>query len=295
VRPEDIAARVWSGRAVSIEPLGGGITNRNFLADPGTGDRFVIRIGGKDTALLGIDRRAEHEASLVAAGLGVGPEVVAFDEAAGYLVTKYIEGRVMPADEVRRPENLRAMARTLRHIHEGPPIPGRFDAFRVVEAYSSAVVGRGARPPEGYAAALELAHRIERTRRAQPRRPCHNDLLNANIVDDGERLRVVDWEYAGMGDSFFDLANLSANHELDDEQNAILLGEYVGELRERDVAALLLMRFMSDFREAMWGVVQHAVSELDFDFQEYARTHFARMEATAAEPEFRRALEAGAA
>jgi thiamine kinase-like enzyme len=294
VRPEDIAARVWPGRAVAIEPLGGGITNRNFLADPGGGERFVVRIGGKDTALLGIDRRAEHEASVVAAGLGIGPEVVAFDERAGYLVTKYIEGRVMPVDEVRRPENLRAMARTLRHIHDGPPIPGRFDAFRVVEAYSSTAAGRGMRSPDGYADALELAHRIERARGPQPRRPCHNDLLNANLVDDGERIRIVDWEYAGMGDVFFDLANLSVNHELSDDENAILLAEYSGALRDRDVAALRLMRFMSDFREAMWGVVQHAVSELDFDFEEYARAHFARLEATAADPSFRRALEGGA-
>jgi thiamine kinase-like enzyme len=217
--------------------------------------------------------------------------VVAFDESAGYLVTRYIEGRVVPADEIRRPENLRAMARTLRHIHDGPPIPGRFDAFRVVEAYSSTAAGRGVRSPPEYADALELAHAIERARGAQPRRPCHNDLLNANLIDDGERIRVVDWEYAGMGDVCFDLANLSVNHELTDDENGILLEAYAGELRERDVVALRLMRFMSDFREAMWGVVQQAVSELDFDFAEYARKHFARLEATAADPAFRAALE----
>jgi thiamine kinase-like enzyme len=295
VRPEDIAARVWPGRAAAVEPLGGGITNRNFLVEPEPGERFVLRIGGKDTALLGIDRRAEHEASVVAARLGVGPEVVAFDERAGYLVTRYIEGRVMPAEEIRRPENLRAMARTLRHIHDGPPIPGRFDAFRVVEAYSSTAAGRGVRSPQGYADALELAHAIERARGVQPRRPCHNDLLNANLIDDGERIRVVDWEYAGMGDVFFDLANFSVNHELSDEENAILLETYAGELRAGDLAALRLMRFMSDFREAMWGVVQQAVSELDFDFADYAREHFARLEATAADPAFRQALEESAA
>ena len=96
--------------------------------------------------------------------------------------------------------------------------------------------------------------------------PCHNDLLNANFIDDGERLVIVDWEYAGMGDPFFDLANFSINHELDAEGRAVLLAAYAGDAHAAGLAALDLMRFMSDFREAMWGVVQGVVSELDFDF-----------------------------
>jgi thiamine kinase-like enzyme len=289
MRPEEIAARVWPGRAVELEPLGGGITNRNFLVEV-DGERFVLRIGGKDTALLGIDRRAEYEASRVAAALGVGPEVVDFAEQEGFLVTRYIEGRPVTAEEISRPESLRSVARTLRHVHDGPPIPGRFDAFRVVEAYSSTAAGRGVRVPEAYRDALALAHAIERARGAQPLRPCHNDLLNANLIDDGERIRIVDWEYAGMGDVFFDLANISVNHGFGEPENRTLLEAYFGAVRTSDLASLQLMRFMSDFREAMWGVVQQAVSELDFDFESYARDHFARLERTAADPTFREAL-----
>ena len=293
MRPEDIAARVWPGRELTLEPLGGGITNRNFLVELAEGPpRYVLRIGGKDTALLGIDRYHEFEASRVADGLGVGPEVVAFLEPEGYLVTRYIEGRVLDADEVCRPETLRAIARTLRHIHEGPSIPGRFDAFRVVEAYSSTAAARGVRPPGGYAEALEVAHAIEAKRGSQLPRPCHNDLLTANLVHDGERVRIVDWEYAAMGDRFFDLANLAANHGFGAAEERVLLDEYFGEVRAADLAALRLMRFMSDFREAMWGVVQQGVSELDFDFEGYAREHFAKLARTAVDPAFREALEA---
>jgi thiamine kinase-like enzyme len=104
-------------------------------------------------------------------------------------------------------------------------------------------------------------------------------------------MRIVDWEYAGMGDVFFDLANFSINHELDRDHRARLLEAYVGELRTQDTAALELMRFMSDFREAMWGVVQSAVAELDFDFPGYAREHFERMERTGEESEFLAALD----
>ena len=93
-----------------------------------------------------------------------------------------------------------------------------------------------------------------------------------------------------MGDPFFDLANLSANLELDEDERAALLHAYAGEARETDLATLDLMRFMSDFREAMWGVVQSVVSELDFDFEAYAARHFERLQRTAAEPGFRRAL-----
>ena len=121
--------------------------------------------------------------------------------------------------------------------------------------------------------------------------PCHNDLLNANFLDDGERLCIVDWEYAGMGDRFFDLANFSINHELDEAASAMLLEAYFGDVRERDAQALVLMRFMSDFREAMWGVVQSAVSELDFDFVAYASEHFERLRRTAGSPTFLAALQ----
>jgi thiamine kinase-like enzyme len=291
VRPEEIAARVWPGTSFELEPLGGGITNQNFkiVVD---GEAFVLRIGGKDTELLGIDRSVEHGASLVAAAAGVGPEVVTFIEPEGYLVTRFVEGRPIPPEEMRRPANARRVANTLRLIHDGREIPGRFDSFRVVEVYARTAEEYGVRVSDSYAWAKERADEIEHARGTQPLRPCHNDLLNANFIEDGASIRIVDWEYAGMGDVFFDLANFSINHEFGEEENGALLEAYFGERRARDVASLRLMRFMSDFREAMWGVVQQGISELDFDFVAYAGEHFDRLERTAAEPAFREALAA---
>jgi thiamine kinase-like enzyme len=283
MQPEAIAARLWPGSDVDLEPLGGGITNRNFkvVCD---GEAYVLRIGGRDTELLGIDRAAEHEATQAAAAIGVGPEVVAFVEAEGVLVTRFIQGRVVPEDELRRPEMLSEVAATLRTIHRGPPLRARFDAFRVVESYQAVAAARGVDAPD-YAWAHELSARIEQERGRQPAAPCHNDLLNANFIHDGERLRIVDWEYAGMGDVFFDLANFSVNHSLGDTENELLLEAYFGALREGDLEALRLMRFMSDFREAMWGVVQQAISGLDFDFRGYAEDHFERLRGAASEVE----------
>jgi thiamine kinase-like enzyme len=287
--PEGIAARLWPGARVEIAPLGGGITNRNFKVTVG-GEAFVLRIAGKDTDLLGIDRAIEHEASLAAWRAGVGPEVVTFLESEGCLVTRFIDGVTIPPEEMRRPESIVRVADALRRVHDGTPIPGRFDAFRMVETYRETAEAHGVRMPDGYARAKRIADAIERARGERALRPCHNDLLNANFIDDGVSIRIVDWEYAGMGDVFFDLANFSVNHELVEDGNRALLGAYFGSLRDADERALLLMRFMSDFREAMWGVVQQGISELDFDFVAYADEHFERLGRTAAEPAVEAAL-----
>ena len=125
--------------------------------------------------------------------------------------------------------------------------------------------------PAGYAAVASVtAHRIERGLGPGDRMSCQNDLLAANFINDGERLWIVDWEYAGMGDRAFDLANFAVNNSLDEDGDRALLEAYGG----GDLQAHVLMRFMSDFREAMWGVVQQAVSELEFDFAGYAEEHF---------------------
>jgi thiamine kinase-like enzyme len=286
VQAEEIAARVWPGRRLQVEPLGGGITNHNYKVSCG-GERFVLRIGGSGTELLGIDRRAEHVAAEVAASLGVGPEVVAFLEPEGSLVTRFVDGEPVPVEEMRRPEVLREAAAILRRVHDGPAFPARFDSFRVVEAYRETAAAHGVDVPQAYATAKETADRIEHTLGRRPEQPCHNDLLNANFIRSTDRrIRIVDWEYAGMGDRFFDLANFSINHELEPDEDDVLLDSYFGELRDRDREHLRLMRFMSDFREAMWGVVQQGISELDFDFGDYARQHFRRLERTASDPAF---------
>jgi len=274
-----LAERIWPGQHATIEPLGGGITNRNFKVQV-DGQELVLRVGGKDTELLGIDRAAEHVASLIAAELGLGPEVVAFVEPEGYLVTRYVDGEVGKVD-------VAWVGEALRRLHDGPTLPGRFDSFRVVEEYRATADKHGITVPLVYGRLKEIADEIERQRFGAQIRPCHNDLLNANFIGDGTRTWLVDWEYAGMGDAFFDLGNFAVNHELDESGESELLAAY----GSNDSRALVLMRFMSDFREAMWGVVQLAISELDFDFEAYAAEHFERLARTSVEPRFLDALQ----
>jgi thiamine kinase-like enzyme len=287
-----------AGRDLTLVALSGGITNRNFLVSAaGTDERWVIRLAGNDTHLLGISREVEHAATVAAAGVGVGPEVTAFIRPEGYLVTRFIVGSPVSDEAVHRPETLRRVADSLRRIHDGPAIPGLFVPLRIAEAYRALALARGVRIPAAYDVAAAIGRRIELACLESPieLRPCHNDLLNANFIDDGTRIRIVDWEYAGMGDPFFDLGNFSINHELTPDEDAQLLASYDGEVRPGRLGRLTLMRVVSDFREAMWGVLQQGISTLDVDFVAYADEHFDRLLANASTPGFEQALRDTAA
>lgn len=289
IRMGEAVARVWPDGASEWEALSGGITNQNLKVTRRAGV-FVLRVAGRNTEVLGIDRNAELAATRAAALVGVGPEVFHFIEPEGWLVTGFIDGPTPSPGFLCEPAQLVRVAAALRAVHGGASIPGRFHALEVVESYRDSALARGATLPGAFASAHELACRIARLRSCQEPRPCHNDLLTANFIDGVDRLRIVDWEYAGMGDPYFDLANFAINHELDAVGRALLLAAYLGEASDEGIAALELMRFMSDFREAMWAVVQGVVSDLDFDFAAYASRHFKRMEQTAQDPRFQAAL-----
>jgi thiamine kinase-like enzyme len=286
-----------AGEDLTLTALTGGITNRNFLVTvAGRAGRYVIRLAGNDTHLLGISREVEHAATLAAAGVGVGPEVTAFIRPEGYLVTRFIEGSPVSDEAVHQAATQRRVGESLRRIHDGPPIPGLFIPFRIVEAYRALAAARGVVIPREYELAESFARRIELAFLSNPieMRPCHNDLLNANFIDDGTRIRIVDWEYAGMGDPFFDLGNFSVNNGLHPDEDAEVLDAYEGEVRAGRLARLTLMRTMSDFREAMWGVLQQGISTLDVDFVAYAAEHFDRLIRNASTTSFERALREAA-
>src|SRR5437588_1755337 len=158
----------WTGRSRKVEPLGGGITNRNFVVDV-NGERFVVRIPAETGALLGIDRRVEHQACALAAIAGVGPDVVAFIEPEGALVTRFIEGKPVTDVQVHEGVMLQRIAHALRRIHQSGTVPATFSPFRVVEAYAVTAVRYGARLPDAYESAQPVGVAIERALRPEPR------------------------------------------------------------------------------------------------------------------------------
>jgi thiamine kinase-like enzyme len=273
--------------------LGGGITNHNFRARFG-GREVVVRLSGNDTELLGSDRSGERESNALAAAAGIAPELVAWLEDPVVLVTAFVEGPTMEAAELREPGALREAAGALRTIHGCGEIDARFDSFRLVEDYAAATHSRGGEVPAAYERAHAAAARIEAVPAltAEPPVLCHNDFLPANFIATPAGIRIVDWEYAGMGSRWFDLGNFAVNNELGPAEEEAFLSAYLGATPSpADLAALRLMRLMSDFREAMWGVVQTAISDLDFDFAAYAAKHFDRLLAAVDGERFEALLE----
>ena len=275
---------------VPPQVLGGGITNHNLRTRYGGRD-VVVRLAGKDTSLLGIDRACEREATAAAAARGVGPEVIAYLDDPPTLVTEFLPGRVMSQADLGKPDMIAEVAVTLWEVHGIRPLRNRFSAWDVVELYARTAAERGGGVPGTFSDLLAGSRQIQAAvDPAHPEHapvPCHNDLLPANLIHDGQAMRIVDWEYAGMGNRYFDLGNLSVNNKFNDAGDEWLLECYWGEPpTRRRFATLRLMRIMSDLREAMWGVVQQAISELDFDFADYAQEHFERVRAGFRDPRF---------
>jgi thiamine kinase-like enzyme len=288
-----ISARLGEleGDPVALE---GGITNRNYRVRF-AGSDVVVRLPGKDTELLEIDRAAEKAAGELAARAGVGPIVVALLDDPPCLVTEFVVGETMSAAELREPGALAEVATALRALHGcAEQLPVAFSGFRIVETYAARMAGRGAEVPGSYEWAAAAAHRIEAVLTGPEHEPvpCHNDLLAGNFIRSPQGVRIVDWEYAGMNDRYFDLGNFAVNNELDPSQEAELLAAYFeAPASSSRLASLRLMRFMSDFREAMWGAVQSTISDLDFDFADYGAKHFDRMRESAAEGRLEQLLE----
>ncbi|MGH2860050.1 MAG: phosphotransferase [Solirubrobacteraceae bacterium] len=273
----------------SPEPLSGGITNRNYRIRLGGRD-CVLRLPGQDTELLGIDRAAERLATEQAARLGIGPELLYADSACA--VTAFVPGA--PVDQERLRADPSQVARALRAFHgSGLQLPTRFWVPELLRGYAAITAARGGALPAAYARAQELVDRIAAALPPSDPVPCHDDLLPGNLIQTGERILLVDWEYAGLGHRYFDLANLAAGNDFDEAAEERLLEAYLGQPVALDqLATLRLFRLVSDAREAAWGVVQGVLSELDFDFAAYAEEHFERLQRAAADPRLEEYLNA---
>jgi len=272
-----------NAKNVVSTPLTGGITNLNYKIDA-DGRSYVLRITGANTDKLGIRRDVEYSASLAAGKLGIAPDVMYYIEPEGYLVTRFVNARRIPPEVLRQPNNIMRVVRKLRLFHvRGPKLDAEFNAFRVIEMLTDVSRQNNCRFPFDFDWIMHEVERVEVALTKDPYRPtpCHNDLLNLNWLEEEvpggiDELRLLDWEYAGMGDVFFDLANFSHNQGLNDEQVRLLLQEYFGEVSPKAFARLRLMWPMSELREAMWGTTQTGISKLDEDFQGYADLWFGR-------------------
>lgn len=270
---------IWFG-TVDPEPLLGGITNKNFVVRD-RGRRYVVRTGG-DILAHGVVRANELAATRAAHAAGISPAVIHAEP--GIMVIEFIEGRTFQPEDVRNPANLERLVDLIRRCHRDVALHLRgpapmFWPFHVIRDYGH-TLREGGSPHAGLLP--DLLTRAERLEKAVGQIDVvfgHNDLLAANILDDGARLWLLDWEYAGFNSPLFDLGGLASNSEMPADLSEALIASYFGRpidaLLRRQAAA---MTAASLLRETLWAMVSEIHSSVDFDYAAYTAENLARFE-----------------
>lgn len=270
---------LWNG-APEVSVLPGGITNRNYRVVD-NGRTYVVRLGD-DIPVHQISRQNEVAASRAAHAAGISPAVVHHQP--GILVLDHICGRTLTPEDVRSPAYLQRIVPLIQTCHRetGRHYRGAatiFWAFHVIEDYAATLVEAGSPHVPRLKGLIQASRALEAAAGPYDIVFGHNDLLAANFLDDGERLWLIDWDYAGYNTPLFDLGGLASNNEFSEAQEMWLLETYFerparGDLWRRYQA----MKCASLLRETLWSMVSELHSTIDFDYASYTADNLARFE-----------------
>ena len=284
-----------SQEVIKLDRLSGALTNVCYKVTIGS-KAYVLRLAGEGTSEY-IDRTAEEHNARVAAGAGVNAEVVYFDARDGTMVTRFIEGVSMNAGEGfgRDPGAPVRAARALGRVHRlGRAFRSRFDVFAAVDGYLDLLREQWAPLPEGYHEVGRKARVVRRALEASPAPlvSCHNDPWPGNLLDAEGRIYLIDWEYSGMNDPVWDLADLSVEAGFGPGQDRAMMEAYYGTgPSPAHYARLEVYKAMSDLHWSIWGFVQHAKGNPAEDFWSYGLERLARARARMGSADFSRRLD----
>jgi thiamine kinase-like enzyme len=289
---QQIIARIpaWQGIVdIQVEPIAG-LTNRNYRLTVG-GEQFVLRVSGHNTDRLGINRTHELAALRSAAQAGIGPEVVAFLLPEGHLVTRWVEGHHWNVEEYRTPAHVRLFTETVKRIHALPPNGATFSPFRRVHAFLDTARSFQVAIPSVFDSCLDtmLAVQADQQRDLSDwRRMCHNDLVAVNYLyrESDPSIIILDWEFSGVGDLYYDLATVVYTHDshgpIPPELETVMLQCYFGAFTVFHQRRLLGMKYMLMLFTGMWGLAQHGMQTAGlipavegFNYLEFAKYLFA--------------------
>jgi thiamine kinase-like enzyme len=281
-----------AGRPRTVEDLPGGLTNRNVKVTTPDG-AVVVRISAGATSLLFIDRDHEHVNSRAAATTGVGAPVLDYLPGEGVLVVGFLPGRTLTNDDLADPAVLGRVARSCRILHSGPRFVADFDMFDIQRRYLEIVRAHGFRLPPRYMEFAPVVERIECALavRRGPTVPCNNDLLAANLIDDGAQIWIIDYEYSGNNDPCFELGNIWSEANLSLAHLEELVGQYYGRTLRNKLARARLFGLMSKYGWTLWASIQHSASPLGFDFWSWGMEKYDRAVAEFTSPDFDRLLD----
>ncbi len=281
---EDLQTKIsnldcWRSK-VQIEPLEGGMTNLNFKVTDG--DRqYVVRLGEDDPVHL-ISRSNEIASSKAAFEAGVSPELV-YNEP-GVMVVRFIEGRVFQEADIRDDSNLSRIIELLKRFHIQIPkyfrqIPVLFWVFQVLRHYQGLLKEGNSRYAKRLTELDAIAASLEKEVGKVKIVFGHNDLLAANFIDDGEKIWLIDFDYAGFNSPLFDLSNLASNNALSVDQEITMLESYYGSSWNRHQwCGYYAMKCASLLRETLWSMVSEIYSEIEMDFPAYTSKNLERFE-----------------
>lgn len=257
--------------ALTAEPLSGGITNRNYKVTLASGP-VVVRAYEHESSALAINRENEHLNSVAAATSGAGAPVIEYLPDENMLIVGWIEGRTFSEADVRVPANLPRIADACRVLHSGPRFVNDFNMFEIQARYLALVRERGFRLPARYEEFLPQVESIRLAMNASPEPtvPCNNDLLAGNFIDEGSRIRLIDYEYSGNNEASFEIGNIWSESTLPDDLLEVLVHSYWGDLGsaalEAKVARARLWGLMSKYGWTLWASISASISPIDFDY-----------------------------
>ncbi len=279
--PEDRihALGIWQG-PIEIAPIAGGITNRNYLVTDRI-SRRVVRLGA-DIPVHHISRQNELAASQAAHAAGLSPAVIHHEP--GVLVLDFIEARALTAEDIQDAQLLARIVPLVRACHHDIALHFRgqamiFWVFHVIRDYAATLIAAESDYAPMLPALLEKAELLEQTAGPFDIAFGHNDLLAGNFLDDGKRLWLIDWDYAGFNTPLFDLGGLASNNEFSEGAERQMLETYFGRPLTRDLwQRYSAMKCSSLLRETLWSMVSEIHSTIDFNYEAYTVENLARFE-----------------
>ena len=294
--PDEAIARIsdWQGKDVRYEELGGGITNHNYIiwvdGGPPTGNKYVLRVPGTGTDMF-IDRDVERYNMVQAAEVGVGPAVAYELNPEGGVVSDFVEGEIMHPETIAgHPERIRQVVETVKIIHEKAVFKHHIRVFDMLRHYTKIAREVDAPMPPELASLLLEMDVIEKATAVRPPADlaCHNDLLSENfIVDANGKMWVIDWEYGGMTDPYFDLGDFVMEHPFSREEERLIIATYCGAMDEGRFGRMMLYKVVSGVWWGVWAMIQKTVSHIEFDYMDWGMDRIVnRSQATVDDPDY---------
>lgn len=275
---DDVISRVeeWKNKQVEIQELTEGITNYNYKVT--VDDQcYVVRIPGTGSDIF-IGRDVELHNTLSSSDVGVGAHVFHFFESDHVIVSEFIEGTVMSPESFRSKDAIVRAVKAIKEVNTKGNFISRFVMFEKFDEYREIVKKHSIRIPDTFDEAEIVVSRVrERFMRNMPELlSCHNDLLAENFIDQGDRMRIIDWELSGLNDPCFELGDFSVEQGFDESEDNLIIETYFGKFDEQKFARMNIYKYMADVLWTLWAVIQNHISTLDFDYWEYGLKRFTR-------------------